>query len=86
MGAQSTATNPPIDVDQAPDSGAGGAGAPSASGQAGTTKLGAHAMRRPGEDEVCFHCGFAADVHASHCPDFRAAMVWGLLRPDHETG
>jgi hypothetical protein len=31
-------------------------------------------------DEICPHCGFAAEVHASHCPEFARALAIGPQR------
>lgn len=30
---------------------------------------------------LCRHCGFAGDVHANHCPEFRLAL---LVEPSRE--
>jgi len=38
--------------------------------------------RPPGGDQVCSHCGFARDVHATHCPVFAAAMNAGAQWQD----
>jgi len=79
MGAHSTAVKPPLDAAGRPDARPERSGAPvsPAAAHVGRADSRAHALQGGAGDEICRHCGFAADVHASHCPEFKAAMVWG---------
>jgi hypothetical protein len=79
MGAHSTAVKPPLGVVDRRDARPERSGAPasSAADHLRGTGLMAHALQGRTDDEICRHCGFAADVHASHCPEFEAAMAWG---------
>ena len=79
MGAHSTAMTALRDVAGRPDARTGVAGAPlsRAVDQVRPIASMAHALHSGTDDEICHHCRFAAGVHASHCPEFKAAMAWG---------
>jgi hypothetical protein len=78
MGAHSTAMKPLLDIAGRPDPRLERSGAPvsPAADHARWTGSMAHALQGR-RDEICRHCGFVADVHSSHCPEFKAAMAWG---------